>query len=899
MRLARVVGRRLSSLLRRSRAEAELHRELQLHLDQLTREYRATGLSDADARLAAQREFGAFETFKEECRDMRRVNLVEDLMKDVRYAIRLLGRSPGFTLTAVLSLALGIGANTAIFSLVNAFLLRPLPYDAPDRLVVLFERNVMGNEPRMAVSPGNFLDWQKAATSFAHVTAQTGRTVTVARDAAGSGTDAERVGVCICSGNLLSTLGVSPIVGRAFGPNDDRFGAPRAVMISFDLWQRQFNGSPDVVGQMIRIDSEPSAVIGVMPRGFMYPARDVEVWQPLLTSLPATQQIRHDLHFLRVIARLRDDVTIEQARAELDGIAASYKAAHPQEATGSGAAVVPLHDELAGDVRQPLIVLFAAVSCVLLIACLNIANLMLTRAMTRAREVGVRTALGATRGRIIRQLVTESVVLGLAGGALGALLAWWLANALVARAPGANALLASDRVPFDPMVFGFTLIVALVTGVAVGLFPAIRGSRTDVTTDLKERTSTVSRGHGRIRDGLIAVEVGLSLVLLTVAGLLVHSFVRLQDVQPGVRTDHVLTMGTTLPGAGYREQATRSAALAQIGERLQTVPGVRSAGLTTCAPLTGICNVLFFYVEGRPYTPGKFLAALDRTVDPGYFAAAGIPLVRGRGFTREDGVGFDAKNPKPGRIVISERMARQFFPGEEAIGKRIFFDYEVQREKVEGLPAPRYEIVGVVGDTRHALHEDIAPTMYRPLLDIAPRGFSIVLHTSIEPRSVVNSVRDEMRRFDPNVAVFRIRTMEDLLGQSTADRRFNMMLVTAFAALAMLLAAVGLYGVVSYAVSQRTIEIGLRMALGASTADVRRLMLMQGLKPTIAGMILGLVAAVFATQVVRSLLFQITPTDPVTFALVPPLLLVLATLACYVPARRATRLDPTVALRAE
>jgi predicted permease len=339
--------------------------------------------------------------------------------------------------------------------------------------------------------------------------------------------------------------------------------------------------------------------------------------------------------------------------------------------------------------------------------------------------------------------------------------------------------------------------------------------------------------------------------------------------------------------------------LAQIGDRLRTLPGVRSAGLATCAPVTGVCNVLFFYVEGRPYTPGKFLAALERAVDPDYFATAGVPLLQGRTFTRDDGVGFDAKNPKPGRIVISETMAKRFFPGEDPIGKRIFFDYEVQREKIEGLPTPRYEVVGIVGDTRHALQEQVAPMMYRPIFDTAPRGFSILLHTSIEPLSIAGAVREEMRRLDPGFALFRVRTMEDLLGQSTADRRFNMMLVTAFAALAMLLAAVGLYGVVSYAVSQRTIEIGLRMALGASTANVRRLMLMQGLKPTIVGMILGLVAAGFATEVVRSLLFETTPTDPLTFALVPPLLLALATLACYVPARRATRLDPTVALRAE
>ena len=549
----------------------------------------------------------------------------------------------------------------------------------------------------------------------------------------------------------------------------------------------------------------------------------------------------------------------------------------------------------------PCSVLFGAVLCVLLIACLNIANLILTRAMARAREIGIRTALGASRGRIVRQLVTESVVLGLTGGTVGALLALWLANVLVARAPGAEQILPSGRVPLDPTVFLFAFAIALITGVAAGLVPALRGSRADVTSDLKDaaRSSTPGRVHGRFRDILIGAEVALSLVLLMLAGLLVHSFIRLYQVHPGVRVDNVLTMGTTLAGPKYRDAATRSVAIGALGDRLRTVPGVNSAGMVSCPPVSGSCNVLFFYIEGKPYVPGKFFAALERSADPGYFGAAGIPLVRGRTFTRDDGVGFDPKNPKPGQVVISESMARQFFPGEDPLGKRIFFDFEMQREKNEGLPAPRYEVIGIVGDVLPMLHERITPTLYRPMLDVAMRGFSIFLHTSLEPHSVVASARAAVRELDPGLAVFQVRTMEDLLGQSTADRRFNVLLIVAFAVLAMLLAAVGLFGMVSYAVSQRTTEIGLRMALGATNSDVRRLMLLQGLKPTIVGMLIGLVIAAFSTRVASGLLFNVTPTDPLTFALVPPILLTLATLACYLPARRATRLDPVVALRAE
>ena len=827
-----------------------------------------------------------------------RRDTMESIRQDLRFAVRALLKRPSFSLMVIVTLALGIGANTAIFTIVNAFLLRPLPFDEPERLVVLYERNVIGDEPRQSVAPGNFLDWQQASTSFEHMTAQTTRTVTVTRDTAGG--EAERVGMCSCSGNVFSTLRVSPVVGRLFRLDEDRSGAPRAVVIAFDLWQRQFGGSADTVGRSIRLDNEAYEVIGVAPRGFSYPSRAVEVWLPILTQIPPQEQIRRDLHYLRVVARLRAGVSIEQARAELEGIASRYKAAHPNEATGAGATIIPLHDDLVGDTRRPLTVLFGAVICVLLIGCLNIANLMLTRAVGRTREIGIRTALGASRGRIIRQLVTESVVLGLAGGAVGAMLAVWLANVLVARAPGAEAILPSGSVPVDPSVFLFAFAIALGAGVAVGLFPAIRGSRADVTTDLKEtsRASTASRGHGRLRDVMIAAEVALSLVLLTVAGLLVHSFSRLYEVQPGVRINNTLTMGTSLAGPGYRDRAKRTASLGELGDRLRTVPGVASVGLTSCAPLTGQCNTLFFYIEGRPYVPGKFFAALERSADPGYFAAAAIPLLRGRTFTRDDGVG-DANNPRLGSIVISESMAKTFFPGEDPLGKRIFFDFEMQRERIEGLPAPRYEVIGIVGDVLPALHEAITPTLYRPILDIAPRGASILLHTTIEPRSVVGAAREEIRRLDPGLATFQVQTMEDLLGRSTSDRRFSMLLVVAFAALAVLLAAVGLYGVVSYSVSHRTAEIGLRMALGATSSDVRRMMLMQGLKPTIVGMTLGLVAAAFSTRVVRSLLFGVTPTDPLTFALVPPLLLALATLACYLPARRATHLDPTVALRAE
>jgi predicted permease len=899
LRIGRILGNRVRSLLRRSSVEAEMQRELEMHIEQLTREYVAAGMSEAEARRAARREFGSLEVTKELCRDTRRVNLAEDFAKDLAYACRLLMKSPGFTLTAVLSFALGVGANTAIFSVVNAFLLRPLPFPHPERLVAAFERNVMGDEREMAVAPGNFLDWRRESTDFEQLSAFQTFTATVAR--AGADVAAERVVVCSCSGNLFTTLGVSPAIGRSFRTDDDRFGAPRVIVIGDELWQRQFAGSRDAVGTSIRVSGDDHEIIGVMPRGFAYPLRTVEAWRPLLVDMPETIQVRHDLHNLQVIGRVREGASVEQATAQIDAISARYKNAHPDEATGKGAATIPLHEFLVRGLRTSLFVLLGAVFCVLLIACVNLANLMLTRAVARSREMGVRTALGASRGRLVRQLLTETVLLALVGGIAGALLAATLTDMLVLRAPGAEAIILSGRLRVDPMVFAFAFSIALGGGLAIGLVPALRASRSDVATDLREstRSATSSRTHGRFRAALVMTEMALSLMLLVAAGLLLRSFARLHQVDPGIRTDHLLTMGTSLVGADYRRPALRSAFFSLMSERLRALPGVRSAGLSSCLPLTGACNVLFFYIEGRPYVPGKFFTAMERSTDPGYFAATGIPLIRGRIFTAQDGVGFDPKTPRLGSVVISESMAKTYFPGEDPIGKRIFFDFEVQRERNQGLPAPRYEVIGIVGDVLATLDRPVAPTMYRPLLDVAGNGVSVFLHTEVEPRSLMNDARRAIRELDPGLATFRVQTMEEQVAASTTDRQFTLLLFAAFAVLAILLAAVGLYGVVSYSVSQRKTEIGIRMALGATRSDIGRLVVTQGLLPAAVGSVIGLAAAFFASRVLAALLFGVSATDPLTFAVVPALLLVVAGAACYLPAMRAARQSPTTALRAE
>jgi predicted permease len=899
VRIIRVAGRRLRSLFRRASVEAEMEREFDLHLEQLTRQYLAEGLSEIDARTTARRDFGSVESMKEQCRDMRRVTILEDVLKDLAYAFRILKKSPGFTLTAVGSLALGIGANTAIFSIVNAFLLRPLPFEQPDRLVTLSERDVNGSGPNVSVAPGNFLNWQQSSTTFASISAYTTQGLTLSNKTPGF--EPQRVVACACSGNLFATLGISPLLGRTFTADEDREGAPRVAAISHSLWQRQFGGAADLIGKPIWLNDQDYQITAVLPPTFAFPSRTVEVWMPLRPALPPPLWLRHDLHFLQVVGRIRRDVPRERAVAEIDGISAAYKNSHPEESTGRGAAAMSLQDALVTDVRTPLIVLLAAVGCVLLIACVNLANLMLTRSAARAREIGIRTALGAGRGRLVRQLLTESLVLAAAGGAVGVALAMWIARLLAARAPGADLILPTGTVPVDPIVFLFAFAVAILTGLAVGLVPAVRGSRDEVTNELKDgtRSATAGRAHGRFRSMLVATEVALSLTLLVAAGLLIHSLSRLYDVRTGIRMDHMLTMSVSLPSARYPDPAKRSALLAGLGERLRTLPGVRSAGLTSCTPLTGPCNILFFYIEGRPFVPGNFFTAHERSVDPAYFETAAIPLLKGRTFTKEDGVGFDAQHPRIGKLVISESMAKTFFSGDDPIGKRIFFDFELQRERNQGIPAPRYEVIGVVGDVVPSLDTKMTPTLYRPLLDVAGGGAAILLHTAVDPESILTSVRSDVRGLDSGLVIAQVRTMQDLVGRSTSDRRFTMFLFIAFAALAVLLAGIGLYGVVSYAVSQRTAEIGIRIALGATTTDVTRLVVMQGLRPALIGIGLGLISAAFASRLLTSLLFGVTPADPLTYLIVPPALLSVAALASYMPALRAVRLDPTTALRTE
>ncbi|MBV8867771.1 MAG: ABC transporter permease [Acidobacteriaceae bacterium] len=756
-----------------------------------------------------------------------------------------------------------------------------------------------GNDPYNEVAPGNFLDWQKQSRSFVQMAAAASDAFNLASPK--NLFEPQRVDACLCSHTTFSTLAISPLLGRVFRPDEDRTGAPRVAVISYTLWQRRFGGARDVIHKQIRLNGENSEIIGVMPRGFAFPYRTVDIWVPLLANIPPESQQSHDNHFLLVIGRLRRGISVAQAKAEIDGFAIRYKREHPEEISGKGGNVVLLQNYLVHDVRTSLLVLLGAVACVLIIACVNVANLLLTRAAGRTREIAVREAIGACPGHIVRQLLTESVLLSLAGAAGGLVVASSITNALVSHAPHADAILPPGSISLHPVVFLFAFGIALAAGMAAGIFPAFQSSRTDLANSLKDstRSATPSRAHGRLRNFLVSAEVALSLILLIAAGLLGRSFTRLYNVDPGVRIDHTLLVGLSIPDPTNKGYAKTSAIMRQLSEHLQHVPGVRAAGLVSCPPVLGHCSDFVFDIEGKPLPPGQMMDALDRGADPGFFSAAGVPLIKGRTFTTQDGIGFDEKHPHQGAAVISESLVREYFAGEDPLGRFIGIDFDREMAKRKGTTAPRYQVIGVVGDILPHIDAKTQPTIYLPLLDGRYNDVYAVLHTASEPHSVAGAVREAIHSFDPDLPLFKMQTMEEALGQSASDRQFNMLLFGSFALLALLLAAVGLYGVLSYGVTQRKSEIGIRLALGATASDVHGLILKQGMLPAVIGIAAGLLGALFLTQVMKSLLFQVAPLDPITFMALPLFLLAISALACYLPALRATRIDPTIALRTE
>jgi len=801
------------------------------------------------------------------------------LAGDVRYALRNMRLHPGFTFTAVFVLALGIAANTAIFTVVHAVLLRPLPYADPGRLVRLYERNVAGESAYNVVSPANLLDWQREATSYAEMAAWGEWSINLGGD---GGSLPERVWALIGTHNLLTTLGVQPALGRSFLPEDDRPEASRVVLLSNGLWQRRFGSNPGILGSVIRIDGEPHQVIGILPAGFDFPSAEWQVWLPLWRVLPPEMRQNRGSHQLNVLGRLRPGVSVPQAEAELDGIARRIRQRHPSELTGTGATVAALHERLVVRVRTLLLVLLGAVGCVLLVACVNVTNLLLARAVARRSEVAIRAALGAGRGRLVRQFLVESLLLAGMAAALGLLLAHWGTGLLVATGTDIPRL-AGVRV--SPSVLVFIAVAAVLTGLLAGLAPALWSSGPDLVSAIHKGGRSRSGGHGRRRfqDALVCTEVAASLVLLVATGLLLKSFARLRAVDPGFAPERLLTMRFSLPQARYGTPAQRTAFLEGLLENVQALPGVTAAGLVTSLPLAGHFMDNTFTIEGRPpLPPGQFLDALLRSADPNYFRAMGISLRRGRSFTGSE------RLDSAGKAVVSESFVKAFLPTEEPLGRRI----NLGNGRV-------YEMVGVVGDVRKHLAERPEPTMYFPIFEGRFHQASLVVRTEGQPNALATPVRREIARLDSELAVFSILTMEELLSGAAGPRRFSLSLLGIFALLAVVLAAVGLYGVLSFATEQLTGEIGIRMALGAGSTQVLRLVLARGLKPAITGIALGVAAGLAAMRVLESLLFEVSPSDAHVFLAVPVLLAAVCLAACAIPARRAARMDPARALRAE
>jgi len=800
---------------------------------------------------------------------------VETLLRDIRYGIRSLAKRPGFTVIALVALALGIGANTAIFTLVNAVLLRPLPFAEPDRLVWMWG-NVRGGTARASVAPLDFLDFRQQNTTFEEFAATL--SVPLPLNLTGNG-EPERLQAGAVTGNYFQALGVKPMLGSTFRLENEKPGNDQVVVLSYGLWQKRFGGNPDIVNKTVTLGGKTCQVLGVMPKDFSVP-QSAELWVPMNFDVEPGMKQRK-AHFLRPIGRLKPGVTIAQAQADTDAVARRLEQQYPDTNTGWNLRLVSLREQLVGNTRPTLFILFGAVGFVLLIACANVANLLLVRAAGRQKEIALRTALGAGRWRIVRQMITESVLLALVGGTLGALLAVWGVDLLVSLSEGSIPPTANVRI--DATVLGFTLLVSLLTGVLFGLAPALRTMKVNLSDSLKEGGRSASEGHrNRTRSVLVVLESAVAVVLLIGAGLLIRSLIRLQNISPGFDAHNVLTMRVDLPRQKYDTPDKSRNFFSQLESRLGGLPGVEKVGFVSELPLSGQPNDMPYTVEGRP--PVSIDQAFDddfRRVNRNYFEAMRIPFLRGRNFTDQE-VNQSAKV-----VIISELLARRTFPDEDPLGKRL----------IMAMGNEPFEIIGIVGDIRHrALEASPQPAMYMPAYQ---PGTNVVIRTKGDPTAVAAAARKEVQGLDPDQPVAAVRTMEQWLETAVAAPRYRTSLIALFALVALILACTGIYGVMSYTVTQRTHEIGVRMALGARRFDVLKLVVRQGMALVVAGVLIGVAAAIGLTRVMSSMLFEVTAKDPFTFVVVALVLTLVAFIACYLPARRATKVDPLVALRYE
>ena len=861
-------------------ATSDFEAELADHLNLLTERYVRQGMTSEEARQAARRQFGNTTRLREDRREMQSIATLDAFGGDIRYAARMLRRNPGFAGAVVLTLALGIGANTAIFSVYDAVLLKPLPYADPERIVMLWEKQPRDGSLGGA-APANFVDWRTQASSFSEMAAINPNPSFIL---SGHGEPTRLAGAAVSS-NFFRLLGTRTGRGRDFLDEEDQPGKNRVAILSYGAWQRHLGGNPDIIGKSIALDDISYAVVGVLGPDFelvtTQSRNQPEVWVPLALNL---QKLQRGTHPLRVFGRIKPGVAFSQMQADLNVVAANLSNLYPDDNKGKGITAIALDEQVTQKVRMALTTLLAGVGLLLLIACANVANLLLSRAAARQKEMAVRLALGASRGRLGQQLLTESVLLSVLGGATGLVLAFAAVEVLGPLLPA--DLPRISVLSIDLRVLAFTAVISLATGILFGLAPLFQARRENANETLKQGARVVQGVQSRIRDGLVVAQVAIAVVLLTGAGLMAKSFWNLVHVSPGFRTEHILTARVSLPGSRYPDVQRVAAFQGELLERVRSVPGVQSAGLTAYLPLGGADNGWAFFIEGRPPLPtGTYNMADYRPVSPGYFETIGIPLVRGRGFTSTDSPNA------PFVVVINEAMARAHWGKEDPVGQRLRF----------GGPIPR-TVIGIVGDVHHErLDKETRPELYVPFSQIPSpeRRPTIVMRTAIDPAAVAAGVRNAISGIDRALPLDLVQTMEHLVSVSVGQPRFRTILLAAFSVLAMFIASVGIYGVMNYLVSQQTREFGIRLAIGATEGDVLRLVLRRAAILIAAGLCLGLLGSAGLARLITGLLFGVSAVDPTTLVEVSLLLSAVALLASYIPARRATRVDPLTALRYE
>ncbi len=870
----------------RKRKQTDFNAEVAAHLALEVERLKELGMSDEEARTAARRAFGNVTRAEERFYESSRWVWWDQLRQDIRYGVRVLRKSPGFTAASILTLALGIGATTALFTVVRSVLLKPLPFKEPGRLLRLYEQSPDGKFPYNWIAGGVFAEWKKQSHAFSELAL-----VAPWAEYSLSGTGGqlpEKVRATECSWNMFSALGVAPALGRDFTVADDQLSANPTVVLSWGLWQRRFGGDPSILNRTILLDAKPYAVIGVMPSWFGFPDQSVQLWTPIYHEEKSKEIQAIDSHDFTALGRLRPGVTRQEATAELSVITRRLHDQHLDDPFVSKAAnSQPLIDGMVGDIKAPLYILLTATGCLLLIACLNVASLLVARGAARRRELAIRTALGGARWRLLREHMTESLLLSAGGGASGLLLAYVVIQWFVATRVDMNRI---ETIHMDAWVAAFVLGLVFACAFFASLTSSLSIRGGEILSSLQESSRSQSAGHARVRlrQGLLTMEVGLTVVLLVGAGLLLKSYQRLRSADLGCITRNVLTMRLSLPEAKYSQGMQRVNFYRGLLEGVRSLPSVEGAALVRAVPGQGYGGDSGFAIaEHPPLPPGKGQYAIVRWADPGYFAVLGIPLLRGKTFDE------DQQMEHSRQIIISESFARKYFPGEDPVGKHLVT-----------MGRRSFEIVGVTGDTRFQISEPAQPMMYFPLYftlgdEGVPTGATLAVRSGHDVSNLALPVQKIVQELDPELAVADVLTMDQIIGKSTLDASFDVTLLLAFAVFSLVLAAVGLFGVLSYIVAQRTQEIGIRIALGAQKGDVIRLVIGQGMVPAIVGLAMGVLGALGLTRFMSSLLYGVKPTDPSTFALVSSLLIVVALVASYLPARRATKVHPMVALRYE